>query len=211
MDDCTIKSSIFSGMNYSVGIPLLLCLLLTLSGCGRKEKGIPNEGRGAAPVESTGISPLEEDPPKDSILQVYAADEYSIQVHVTAIGSEYLPMPETMWMTIHNRSGTKTYPAEEWYLDLEEGVIPLEPEWPDHFLVHEYNTGNCCTCDAFYLLKVTGDEIRFIGLVNHYKEGKFYVNICDWPPGKSHAEMTLTEHEVPLLNDTLHYPPNWNM
>ena len=189
----------------------MLWLLFTLSACGRKEKGIPHDGKGTEPDESFALSAVETDPPKDSIIQIQSTDRYSIQIHVRAIGSEYLPMPELMWMTIHNRSGTKTYPAEEWYLDLEEGVIPLEPQWPDHFLIHEYNTGNCCICGGYYLLKVTADETRFIGLVNKYREGKFYVNICEWPPGKSHAEMTLTEHEVPLVNDTLRYPPNWNM
>ncbi len=60
------------------------------------------------------------------------------------------------------------------------------------------------------MLKVTADEIKVIGLVNDYKDGKFYVNICDWPINKSHVEMTLTVHEAPLINDTLIYPENWN-
>jgi len=49
------------------------------------------------------------------------------------------------------------------------------------------------------------------GLVNDYKDGKFYVNICDWPINKAHVERTLTVHEVPLINDTLRYPENYNL
>ena len=114
-------------------------------------------------------------------------------------------------MVVYNSNGRTTFPAEEWFLDLEFGVKPLEPEWPDYFLVHEHNMGNCCICGGDYVLKVTADEIKFIGLVNGYKDGKFYVNICEWPVNKAHVQMTLTVHEVPLINDTLRYPKNWNI
>lgn len=115
-------------------------------------------------------------------------------------------------MTIYNSLGQTIMPYDAtWYPDLTRGLFPLEPEWPDYFLVHEYNLGNCCTCGGDYLLKVTADEIKIIGLVNDYKDGKFYVNICYWPFDKSHSEMTLTVHEVPLINDTLFYPENWKI
>jgi len=114
-------------------------------------------------------------------------------------------------MEVYNSNGRTTFPADKWFLDLENGVNPLEPDWPDYFLVHEFNMGNCCTCGGDYLLKVTADEIKFIGLVNGYKDGKFYVNICEWPVHKAHVQMTMTVHEVPLINDTLRYPKNWNI
>lgn len=117
-----------------------------------------------------------------------------------------------MWMVIYNNNGQRIMiPDGGWYPDLEHGVTPLEPEWPDYFLVHVRNLGNCCTCAADYLLKVTADEIKVIGEVNDYVDGKFYVNICHWPIGKAHVQMTLTKHEVPLINDTLHYPDGYNI
>lgn len=57
----------------------------------------------------------------------------------------------------------------------------------------------------------TADEIKFIGLVNDYKDGKFYVDIFDWPINKAHVEVTIRVHEVPFKNDTLGYPDNWNI
>ena len=55
-------------------------------------------------------------------------------------------------------------------------------------------------------MKVTRDEIRFIGLVNNYKDGKFYVNVCEIAPLHASVEISLTEQEIPLINDTLYYP-----
>ena len=150
-------------------------------------------------------------PPKDSITQSYFSDEYSIHIIASVTSPDPILFPEYMLMIVYNSNGrTNMPPGVTWHPDLVHGLKPLEPEWPDYFLIHVYNLGNCCTCTADYLLKVTADEIKIIGKVNDYKDGKFYVNICYWPPMKSHGQMTLTKHEVPLINDTLHYPKNWN-
>ena len=56
-----------------------------------------------------------------------------------------------------------------------------------------------------------GKSPGVVSYLNDYIDGKFYVNICDWPPMGSHGQMTLTKHEVPLINDTLHYPDGYNI
>lgn len=198
-------------MRFTYGIYLLFILAITLSGCHRTEKG-PSQATDGHPSEASTLAYSERDsPPGDSIIQSYFSKEYSIHIVKNIYGNDAVLFPEDMWMTIYNSTGRTIMPFDAtWYPDLTRGLFPLEPEWPDYFLVHEYNLGNCCTCEGDYLLKVTADEIKVIGLVNDYKDGKFYVNICDWPINKSHVEMTLTVHEAPLINDTLIYPENWN-
>lgn len=188
----------------------MLLLLLTFSDCSRIKKGSSQKATECGSGKSSAVSTRDYGPPRDSITQSYFSDEYSIHVVASVTGPDILPLPEYMWMIVYNSNGRTTFFADRWYLDLEHGVKPLEPEWPDYFLVHEHNMGNCCICGGDYLLKVTADEIKFIGLVNGYKDGKFYVNICHWPPMQERGEMTLEKHEVPLINDTLHYPDGYN-
>ena len=198
-------------MNFRYGISLLLLLLLVFLNCARIKKE-PSHIAGAH--ESDGpdeFSTAIFSPPKDSIIQSYFSDEYSIHIYASLAGSEYLPLPEYMWLIIYNSNGRTIFPADgRWSMALKNGLVPLEPEWPDYFLVHEHNMGNCCICGGNYVLKVTADEIKFIGLVNGYKDGKFYVNICHWPPLQETGKMTLEKREVPLVNDTLHYPEDYN-
>jgi hypothetical protein len=198
-------------MKFRYGITLLLLLFLSFWNCARIKKETSHI---AGELESEGSSLAyagNDSAPRDSIIQSYFSDKYSIHIFARLNGSDFLPFPEYMRMVIYNRNGQTIFPADgRWFLDLEHGVVPLEPEWPDYFLVHEDNTGNCCTCGADYLMKVTADEIKFIGLVNGYNDGKFYVNICDWHTYKTHDEMTLTVHEAALIDDTLHYPENYN-
>ncbi len=198
-------------MKFRYVITLLLLLFLSFWNCARIKKEPSHiDGEG----ESGGSSIVSADsygPPRDSLIQSYFSDKYSIHIFARLIGSDFLPLPEYMWMIIYNRNGRTIFPGNgKWFLDLEHGVVPLEPEWPDYFLVHEDNTGNCCTCGADYLMKITAVEIKFIGLVNGYKDGKFYVNICHWPPLQEHGKMTLEKREVSLVNDTLHYPEDYN-
>ena len=199
-------------MKSPYGIPLLLLMLLVFTDCGRSKEGPSQNPDGYGSGQSSAVSARNLDTPRDSVIQSYFSDEYSIHIFARVTGSDFLPFQENMWMIIYNSNGQTLMSIDaDWYPDLEHGVNPLEPEWPDYFLVHVYNLGNCCTCTADYLLKVTADEIKIIGEVNDYIDGKFYVNICDWPPMGSHGQMTLTKHEVPLINDTLHYPDGYNI
>ena len=189
-----------------------MVFLFTSWNCSRIEKGSSQTADGQK-SEGSSVAPAEDfNPPRDSIIQSYFSDRYSIHIFAKVYGPDPILLPELMWMKIFNSNGLTNMSIEaDWYPDLEHGLRPLEPEWPDYCLVHVYNLGNCCTCTADYLLKVTADEIKIIGEVNGYKDGKFYVNICDWPINKAHVQMTLTVHEVPLINDTLRYPKNWNI
>lgn len=199
-------------MKFTYSISLIFILTITFSGCHRNHKRPSQEADGHTSEVSTLAHSERESPPGDSIVQSYFSDEYSIHIVAEVRGPDPVLFPEDMCMIIYNSRGrTIMYPGSQWYPALSNGLFPLEPEWPDYFLVHEHNLGNCCTCEGDYLIKVTADEIKIIGLVNDYKDGKFYVNICYWPIDKSHSEMTLTVHEVPLINDTLVYPENWNM
>ncbi len=198
-------------MKFRYGILLLLLLILAFWNCSRNKKE-PSQIAGEHEYQGSSIASAEDlSTPIDSIIQSYFSDEYSIHIIATVTNPDPILFPEYMWMIVYNSNGlTNMSSGATWHPDLEHGLKPLEPEWPDYFLVHEYNLGNCCTCTADYLLKVTADEIKVIGTVNDYKDGKFYVNICHWPPMGSHGQMTLTKHEAPLINDTLHYPENYN-
>jgi hypothetical protein len=198
-------------MKFRYGISFLLLILLSFWNCSRIKKG-PSQTTDEHQSEGSSIASTEDiSPPRDSITQSYFSDEYSIHIIATVTNPDPILFPEYMLMIVYNSNGrTNMPPGATWHPDLVHGLKPLEPEWPDYFLVHVYNLGNCCTCTADYLLKITADEIKIIGKVNDYKDGKFYVNICYWPPMKSHGQMTLTKHEVPLINDTLHYPENYN-
>ena len=170
-------------MKSPYGIPLLLLMLLVFTDCGRSKEGPSQNPDGYGSGQSSAVSARNLDTPRDSVIQSYFSDEYSIHIFARVTGSDFLPFQENMWMIIYNSNGQTLMSIDaDWYPDLEHGVNPLEPEWPDYFLVHVYNLGNCCTCTADYLLKVTADEIKIIGEVNDYIDGKFYVNICDWPP-----------------------------
>jgi len=198
-------------MQFRYGISLLLPLILTFWNRSRTEKRSYQIADGQ---ESEGLSLAYSEinsPPRDSIIQSYFSDELSIHIIATVTNPDPILFPEYMLMIVYNSNGQTSLSSDAtWHPDLEHGLKPLEPEWPDYFLVHEYNLGNCCTCTADYLLKITADEIKIIGTVNDYKDGKFYVNICHWPPMKLLSQMTLTKHEVPLINDTLRYPENYN-
>ena len=199
-------------MKLRYGISFLLLILLSFWNCSRIKKG-PSQTTDKHQSEGSSIASTEDiSPPGDSITQSYFSDEYSIHIIASVTNPDPILFPEYMLMIVYNSNGrTNMPPGATWHPDLVHGLKPLEPEWPDYFLVHVYNLGNCCTCTADYLLKITADEIKIIGKVNDYKDGKFYVNICYWPPMKSHGQMTLTKHEVPLINDTLHYPENYNL
>ena len=198
-------------MKFPSGISLILFLVLTIWNCSGIKKD-PSQTTDEQDAVGSSLAYSENDsPPRDSIIQSYFSDEYSIHVVASVTGTDILPLPEYMWMIVYNSNGRKTFLADRWFLDLEHGVKPLEPEWPDYFLIHVHNLGNCCTCTADYLFKVTKDEIKIIGEVNDYINGKFYVNICDWPIDKAHVQMTLSKHEVPLVNDTLRYPDGYKI
>lgn len=199
-------------MKFRFGITFLLLLLFAVWNCSRREKGSP-QTTDVKKSEGSAITLAEDhSPPRDSIIQSYFTAGYSIHIIAKVYGPDPILFPEYMWMKIYNSNGLTTISSDAiWNPDFTHGLFPLKPEWPDYFLVHENNLGNCCTCTADYLLKITADEIKVIGMVNDYREGKFYINICDWPAGKAHVEMTLTKHEVPLINDTLRYPKNWNI
>jgi hypothetical protein len=153
------KITIFYGMKFLCRICVLVLLCAAFCGCsgGKKE---PSQMAVKSGSEGSSVAVKENDfTPRDSIIQSVFSDGYAMHVIVKVVGPERL--------LIYNGKGlTDLTDDKRWYPDLRHGLFPLEPEWPDYFLVHEDNTGNCCTCAAEYLLKVTADEIKIIGLVN---------------------------------------------
>lgn len=143
---------------------------------------------------------------KPALIETYHYPGYSIKLF-SRPNEDRMLFPVTLYeLVIENKNGTTHLnPSDDFIPYLEHGITPLEPELPGFFMIKEYNTGNCCRCNSYYVYKINAREVKYAGKCNGFENGEFYYYECYWPHDQPHAAMEFEKMAVPLVGDSLGY------
>lgn len=197
-------------MKFKVWLTPLVILILVFWSCTRK-KDTTSQIEEVYEWEKLIDPKVDDKALRDSVFKSYFFQEYSIHIVAKVEESDdYIPHDKKV-LLIYNSNGATQLPySDDFLFYLDGDLLPLEPKLKDYFLIREYNTGNCCRCNSYYVVKITSDEVKIIGRCNGFENGNFYYYVCEWPWDEPHSAMKFFPVIVSLINDSLCYPENFN-